>query len=319
VHLRPLAHLAIPAVLAALLALGCASPPPQAAADSGQLVFWEIRMPGSQAPTAHLLGTVHYGRDAFAFDPVILAALDEADALVLELDLDLVEEEAVGAVLARSGFYLDGRTLYDVLTPDTMAKLERYLAERSIEATTYLRMEPWLVLTILQDAALQEEGYASDQGIELNLASAAKDTPVRGLETIEEQLGALDGLPIATQEALILQLVDAPAGSDSASETANTIHLLLEAWEKGDLELLEGIVLADRDDPALAPYYEALYYARNRRMAERLAQQLDGGERLFVAVGSAHMVGRDNVVLGLRERGFDVRRVPRSAALVEEE
>jgi hypothetical protein len=31
------------------------------------------------------------------------------------------------------------------------------------------------------------------------------------------------------------------------------------------------------------------------------------------------MVGRDNVVLGLRERGFDVRRVPRSAALGEEE
>jgi uncharacterized protein YbaP (TraB family) len=52
--------------------------------------------------------------------------------------------------------------------------------------------------------------------------------------------------------------------------------------------------------------HEAVIVDRNRAWADAIAERLDGSGRIFVAVGAAHLVGEENVVELLRERGIEV-------------
>ena len=65
-------------------------------------------------------------------------------------------------------------------------------------------------------------------------------------------------------------------------------------------------------DPSVAPYFELFYFERNRNMAHGIAELVDEGGRWFVAVGAAHVVGAQGIPTLLAERGYAVRRVPKT-------
>ena len=59
-------------------------------------------------------------------------------------------------------------------------------------------------------------------------------------------------------------------------------------------------------------YFEMFYYARNRRMAQSIAEGIDGGGRWFVTVGVAHLVGDQGIPQLLAKQGYSVRRVAKT-------
>jgi uncharacterized protein len=82
---------------------------------------------------------------------------------------------------------------------------------------------------------------------------------------------------------------------------------LAEAWRNGDFARIEAETRRGMlADPELR---EALFTGRNRAWTARIAGLLGRGERVFVAVGAAHMAGEDGVPEMLRARGFTVRRI----------
>jgi uncharacterized protein YbaP (TraB family) len=89
---------------------------------------------------------------------------------------------------------------------------------------------------------------------------------------------------------------------------------LMEAWRRGDEAALEELVLRELNaNPELAPFYEAVIFQRNERMAKSLALLLGSGRRLFAVVGAAHLTGEKGIPARLRALGFRVEAVPGSA------
>ena len=60
---------------------------------------------------------------------------------------------------------------------------------------------------------------------------------------------------------------------------------------------------------ANAELRRVLLTARNEAWTGRVAAMIEGGERPFVAVGAAHMVGEDGLAARLAALGYSVRRI----------
>lgn len=300
-----LRRLGIAACAAALLA--CAGVPPPV--ETGQLVLWEVERRDGSGGRAHLIGSVHLSDDEIRFDPAVERALDGADTLVLEVAPDELEPARMSELTAQVGFFQDDRTLEDVLAPRTWELLQRRLERERLPPDPFRKMEPWLVGITLEVIALERQGFGPDRGVEARLARSASEAgkAVVGLESADAQIAALDSLPLATQELLLLGALE-----DDGAAIAE-LPLLLDAWRKGDLARIEAEIFAGLgEDPDLAPLFEAIYFERNHRMASGIARRVDGGGISFVAVGAAHVVGERGVPALLSARGYAVRRVPKT-------
>ena len=297
----------------AALATACASVPPPPV-ETGQLFLWEVERSDGRGGVAHVLGSVHMAEDPLAFDPAVDRALAEAEALVLEIDPEQLEPAEMTRLVAQMGLFTDGRTLDQVVRPETWAALSRYLAERKLPASMFRTMEPWFALVTLQVTALEGEGFDTGQGVEMTLARVAEESgkPMLGLETAAEQFDAFDALPLEVQERMLLDFLLGSEG-DAGERGAEAVSLLIDAWHKGDAARIEAEVFAELGrDPSMEPYFERFYFERNRDMARDIAELVDGGGRWFVAVGAAHVVGAQGIPSLLSQRGYAVRRVPKT-------
>ncbi len=302
----------LPLLLAASasLAAACATGP-RPPVETGQLFFWEVARGDGEGGVAHLLGSVHMAEDELVFDPAVDRALADADTLVLEIDPEELAPAELAGLTLDKGLFSDGRTLDQVLDPASWAALEKRAAELGLPAALLQPMEPWYALLTLQLMALQRDGFDPGQGVETSLARAAEESgkPTLGLETAESQLGVFDALSEELQARMLreflLQEGDAGGGEN--------VSVLIDAWRKGDTARLEAEVFGEVGrDPSFEPYFELFYFERNRNMARGIAELVDGGGSWFVAVGAAHVVGAQGIPSLLAERGYAVRRLPKT-------
>ena len=90
--------------------------------------------------------------------------------------------------------------------------------------------EPWLAAMTVELMMLYRIGFDPLLGVEMIMTTRATQDgkPIEGLETIDEQLSFLDGLPLEAQREMLLQtLAEGAALSESIDE-------LIDAWRYGD-------------------------------------------------------------------------------------
>ena len=292
----------------ALLPLACAIVPPPV--ETGQLFLWEVARSDGSGGRAHVMGSVHLSDDEIAFDPAVEQALSSAETLVLEVAPEELDPARMSELTAKAGFFEDGQTLESVLAPETWQLLIGRMEREELAPDAFLYMEPWLVGITLQLVGLEKRGFDPERGVDMALARSAEadGKSVVGLETAGAQIEALDSLPLATQELMLRSVLE----HDDAGEEG--LPLLLDAWRKGDATRIEAEVFAGLgEDPDLVPFFEAIYFERNRQMASGIARLVDGGGLSFVAVGAAHVVGERGVPALLASRGYAVRRLPKTS------
>lgn len=309
---RALARAATPLAAAWLVLLtACAGPSIPEPHDTGKLVFWEIR--SADGATAHLLGTIHVGRDPAAFDPAIEEALAASEALVMEVDPEELDPELVGQLLLQKGLLDDGRTLREVLEPETWELLEARLEERGIPVVQVLYMEPWVAMLTLVNLALAEEGFDPEQGVERQVLTERGTKPVLALESAAFQFELFDDMSLERQERMLRGFLET---SDDPANSREGLERLFEAWRLGDLAALEALGMPGRgEDEDADAFYETLYRSRNHTMATRLQELMREQEGpLFVMIGALHTVGAEGVPALLAEQGHAVRRIPRTGA-----
>jgi uncharacterized protein YbaP (TraB family) len=295
------------------VAAGCATTPPPAI-ETGQLFLWEVARADGEGGVAHLLGTVHLSQETLHFDPAVEHALAEAGTLVLELDPSELEPARMQQLSAEMGVFQDGRSLDQVLEPETWAALSRYAAEAGVSIAGLRPMEPWYALLTLQMLALAKQGFAPEQGVETGLVFQADDLgkPTLGLETAADQLATFDRLPLPFQERMLKEFLE-ESEPKRAGSSGQAVSVLIDAWKKGDAGRLESEIFDPlARDPSLEPYFEGMYFRRNHEMALQIGTFVDAGGRWFVAVGAGHMVGARGVPSLLEGWGYRVERVPKT-------
>ena len=285
-------------VLAASVSL-CGALWPSTGFTRDRHILWAVQ---GEHNTVYLLGSIHVLRAQDGGLPQeAQEAYQDAEQLVMELDMDdlLANPMAMAATTQRLALLPEGQSLRGVLGSD-YAAVQAHAQTLGLDLGLLDRFQPWFVATAMLQAELAKRGFSPELGVEETLAkrAIADHKPIRGLETVEQQLGLLAGLPMSEQKRFLLMTIDEMDDFDQ------DLAQMLAAWRAGDTDELAKVLSEGFD--RFPELYRPLTEDRNRAWAGEIARLLDDNDDYLVVVGALHLVGRNSVVDLLEKRGFKV-------------
>jgi uncharacterized protein len=249
--------------------------------------------------TVYLAGSVHLlkadnSRLPVAFDH----AYGSSKAIVMELDMSKVDPMQAASFMLEHGMLEGGTTLKETLGEDRYRRVSKEAERLGVPMEAADMMQPWALGLQLLEMQYMQLGFDPKQGVEQQLQQRAEadGKPISGLETIDDQLGALENLAPADQARFLDMIVTEM--HDVQSETESVVS----AWRTGDTNKL-GALLSDeyKSFPVL---YRVLVTDRNKRWVPQIEKLLQGNQDCFVVVGALHLVGDGGLLDLMRRDGY---------------
>jgi hypothetical protein len=263
--------------------------------------LWKVR---SEKNSVYILGSIHFlKKESYPLKQSIEQAFDAVSKLVLEIDLQSATPEKTRRVTLENGVFRDGTTLQQNVDKETYDLTERRARELGIDLRAMNPLKPWLVAMMLTTMKLQKLGFDPNYGVDRYLAERAKRSgkSTGGLESLEFQIGLLDGLSRRDQEMMLRETLKELDRLDQG------VDQIVQLWLKGDVGSLEEWLLAGmREYPEV---HEKIIVERNRRWLPQIEKMIAQGENTMVVVGAAHLVGREGVIELLKQRGYTVEQL----------
>ncbi|MBT8103312.1 MAG: TraB/GumN family protein [Gammaproteobacteria bacterium] len=272
--------------------------PSWADTDGHPVTLWRAQ---GISNSVYLLGSIHLLRaEDHPLPSIIDTAYNDAEVLIMELDMDDLDALATQQLFNRNGVLHDGTTLRDLMGEELYERAAIAAKANDIPIDMLTKSEPWLAAITVEMLALYRIGFNPTLGVEMQMTSraVADGKPIEGLEGIEEQLAFLDGLSLDAQRDMLIQTLE-----DSAS-IGESVDEMIRAWRYGDLEFLESALLdsfAEHQE-----LNEALVTNRNRRWVSQIDELLDDADDYLIIVGALHLVGEDGVPNLLAQRGIKI-------------
>mgnify|MGYP001245844171 FL=1 len=263
--------------------------------------LWRVR---SEKNSIYILGSIHFlKKESYPLKKSIEQAFDAVSKLVLEIDLQSATAEKTQQLTLEKGLFRDGTTLQQNVDKETYDLAERRARELGIDLRAMNPLKPWLVALTLTTMKLQKLGFDPNYGVDRYLTERAKRSgkSTGGLESLEFQIGLLDGLSGRDQEMMLRETLK------ELDQLDKGVEQLVQFWLKGDLGSVEQWLLAGmREYPDV---YEKVIVERNRRWLPQIEKMIAQGENAMVIVGAAHLVGREGVIELLKQRGYTVEQL----------
>lgn len=281
-------------LLSILLATGTLAAEP--CCDQG-LLFRVSPEPAKTQPS-WLFATIHSDDSRVTQLP---AAVERAFAQAALVVLELVPDAAM-LETSRAMMLLAPEARLSALLPQPLYEdLVRGLGARGIPPSAIDRLQPWAALLVL---SMPPSSGQPVLDLVLYQRALQADKPVRGLETIEQQLAVFDALSLDDQVSLLETTLR------QREQLPALFAALVDAYLARDLgELMRlGRTLVAEDPAVDARLRRALLDDRNQRMFEHLQPMLEA-DACFIAVGALHLPGDNGLLQRLDRAGFEVVRV----------
>ena len=252
----------------------------------------------------YIIGSIHVMSESFyPLNPALEAAFTDSDLLVEEVDLtEMLEPTAQLSILSR-GMLPGNQSLDKVISPSTMALVQKAVGDLGAAAGPLMRFKPWMLAIALQGMELAKIGFNPALGLDQHFYEQAKTggKSVQGLETVDFQISRFDDMTAEQQDRMLAATL-----KELATETA-AVGKLGDAWKAGDVAAIERIALADlKSDPLM---YQRLLVERNRNWMPKIEALFARRGRALVVVGAAHLVGPDGLIAMLKAKGYTVEQL----------
>ena len=267
-----------------------------AAADPA---MWVVKDADS---TVYLLGTIHVLKPGVHWRSEKLdAALKSSDEYWMEADIEA--DPAIAQTYAMN-FGMDSRrSLASTVGEANFAKFIELAKGYDIPTEQLHQMRPWLASMLLARAQVLSTGYDPELGVDRTLEREAMTAgkPIKPFETASEQLGYLAEMPDQIAAEMLIQTLD------EVEEGVEIVDELQAAWLAGDVKQLQRIG-PDKMRKEAPELFDAILVRRNTTWVKQIDAMLKGSGTQFIAVGAAHLVGKDSVPDQLGKLGYKVQR-----------
>lgn len=253
--------------------------------------------------TLYLFGTVHVLKPETPWGSAKLdRAFASADEYWFEI-ADLTDVAGVVPIIQAKGVSPD-RPLSGLLTAEEQADLDA--AARSLGATAAQLdpLRPWFAALQLTMASITKAGYLPQNGGDqvLHARAAATGKPIKGFETMPQQIGFIADMSEAAQLALLR------SGLKEFDQAPVFLGRMVGAWSTGDVDALDALIGRQMKEES-PEMHEVMLTRRNADWTNQIVTLLEGSGTTFISVGAGHLAGADSVQAMLAKRGVSVEEV----------
>lgn len=315
-------------------------------------LLWEISG-NNLKQKSYLFGTVHVGDErVIDYASNVYPYMDNSLTVAGELDLNFMTSIlAIGYVMSPAD-----STLSKLLTKEEYEEIKPYLAQQIGELAPFLDMvRPVFIMAMLQEKEQEEIAKSLNKtnkgqsatlekfpALDMHLQNRARENEqnVIGLETVKEQMTALNSTPIDKQarelynyiveknkiqnktnveDSLKVEVDVALADENDTTlvelkNAVNPMETLISLYLSENIELLHDQISNEFEKES----YQSLIVRRNivmvRRMEEQMKKELtkefkqknkkNKKNTIFAAVGAGHLGGKEGMVNLLKEAGY---------------
>ena len=183
--------------------------------------------------TTYLFGTVHLLKPGTAWrSDKVDAAFDSASDVCFEV-ANPDDQTAIMPIIQQYGTSPD-RPLSSILNAEEMTRLDAAARTAGGTAAQMDPLRPWFAALMIGMAPLSQAGFDPKSGVELDLRARAllDGKPIRGFETLDQQIGGLARMSEEGQQVYLRYYL---AHSDTA---ATEFERAVEGWRVGDDEAM---------------------------------------------------------------------------------
>lgn len=274
----------------------------QAPSANENSLLWKITGKGIAAP-AYLYGTIHIiPREDFFLTDSTIAALNQATKVAFEFNLKKEMRLLPQLRMMMRTRMKEDTTLEMLLNERDYAFVKSKIQSRFLPMRFVERMKP-MFLSDLSNQNLNKglkKSTMTSYEMEFLHRAKAQDKKITGLETAKYQIGIFDSIPYTVQAQMLVEELKKDKG-----ESSKEYKRLVKIYKRQDLEMLTR--MATNEDN-FGGYNAMLLDNRNRNWIP-VIEKLIRKDRMFIAVGAAHLVGNKGVIALLRQRGYTVTPV----------
>lgn len=262
-------------------------------------LLWQIDGNGLSTPS-YLFGTIHMiDKNAFFWPKGTLSALDAAEKVVFEIDLDDMFDMGKAMGLMTKAFMNDGKTLKDFYSPEDYNLVKAHFEDMGIPFFMMQKMKPMFLTVFASGDIKPGEGLSGEGDIksyEMELYSIAQESKkdVSGLETIDYQISVFDSIPYQEQADMLLQTIKTSDVED------DSFKQMIEMYTTQDINLM---VSSMSEEEGISGNEDVLLYNRNRNWIPIMSEKMKS-ESTFFAVGAGHLAGKEGVLDLLKRQGY---------------
>ena len=261
-------------------------------------LLWKIEGNGA-LENSYLYGTIHMINENDFFLPKgTMSAIDQTDQMVFEIDMNEMNDMGSMMGLMSKAFMNDGKTISDLLSAEDYKLLEDKFAKLGLPMMMLERIKPAFLTVFAYDIDPNGMQNGSIKSYEMEFFEMAKNAskPVSGLETLEFQMSVFDSISYEDQAKM---LVDALKAGDAENDdfkvmtemyTTQNINAMVEMIDDDEMMGGEG-------------NNDILLTGRNKNWIPVMSDLMKT-QKVFFAVGAAHLAGKTGVIHLLRKEGY---------------
>jgi len=272
----------------------------EASLDLADALLWKIEGKGLTEPS-YLFGTIHLiDKESFFWPDGVLAAFEDAEDVVFEVDLDDMFDMGKAMGLMSKAFMAEGKTLKDLYSAEDYKLISAHFEDLGLPMMILERIKP-MFLTVFASGDVEMGKGLGDQAAtksyEMELYTLAQDAKkdVSGLETIEYQMAVFDSIPLDVQGQMLLETVK------SGDQDTDAFKEMVDMYV--DQKISQMVTFVSEDDAGIGGYEDVLLYTRNKNWIPVIAGKMAKAQQFF-AVGAGHLAGKDGVIDLLQREGY---------------
>lgn len=254
--------------------------------------LWEISGNGMRTPS-YLYGTIHViCLKDMELPDVLTQKVRDAKQLFLETTItEKIDKSATHLFLSKDS------TIADLLGDEYQDKAQSLITDSTrIDLSLVAKLKPFVLARLVDIAALNCN--ATSYEMEFVKIAKQRNTPLLGLETIEEHAAITEMLPMQVQLMQLKMKLSKPEVVQKLYAPMFALYKQKKIWQMYSQT-------ASLTSMGGAGFKEKLLDNRNRNWIPIMEKAMQTGP-VFFAVGAAHLPGEVGVINLLKERGYTI-------------